>query len=180
MAKKQNSSNQNDLNGNLLVGSSAGSSYTGSEANNVLLSNNGVAAESNVIRVGTQGSSTGQQNVAYIVGPLNISGALTTQPVSSSTATTAFGSLTAGTAKQNTLGYDILININVNVSVVVLAGTLVLGVGSTSTPTTNVVTGSIAAATMISFTAIVPNNYYVLVNTTGTLTVSLTTQVCPL
>jgi hypothetical protein len=53
---------------NVAFGIGAGSNYTGSESNNILISNAGVAAESNVIRIGTQGSGTGQQNTAYMAG----------------------------------------------------------------------------------------------------------------
>lgn len=169
---------------NCAFGYNAGSAYTGVESSNVIISNPGVVGESNVLRLGTQGSGNGQQNVAYIVGTLNISGAITTLPVASSTATTAFGtSLTLGTAVQNTTGYDILVNI----SVIVMnasGGALVLGVGPTSTPTTNTVTGTFTVVTTqppTNFSAIVPNSYYLLVNTTGTITVSsVLTQVCPL
>lgn len=109
-------------------------------------------------------------------------GLLQTFPPSSSTASSGFGSLTVGSAKQNTLGYDI----HVNAAVVVTAATsatIVLGVGSTSTPSTNTVytTFTVASFTPFMVSAIVPNNYYILVNTTGTITVgSITTQVCPI
>jgi hypothetical protein len=46
----------------------AGGNYVGSESNNIVIGNVGVAAESNVIRIGTQGSSTGQQNKCFIAG----------------------------------------------------------------------------------------------------------------
>jgi hypothetical protein len=52
---------------NLLLGIS-GSAYTAGESSNILLSNNGVASESNTIRIGTQGSSAGQQNRAFCAG----------------------------------------------------------------------------------------------------------------
>jgi hypothetical protein len=108
-------------------------------------------------------------------------GGIATVPPSSHTATVAFGSLTSGTPKQNTLGYDILLNISVTITVAAVAGTIVLGVGSTSTPTTDAVTGTISVATVVSFSAIIPANYYVSVTTTGTLTVgSVTVQACPL
>lgn len=106
---------------------------------------------------------------------------IVSSPVSSNTATVAFGSsLTAGTSKQNTLGYDI----NLNICVVVTAATtatLTLGVGSTSTPTTNTVIPSFSGSGTYTFSAIVPSNYYVLVNDTGTITLSsITCQACPL
>jgi len=61
---------QNLLTGidNVAFGIGAGSNYTGAESNNILISNAGAASESNVIRIGTQGSGTGQQNTAYMAG----------------------------------------------------------------------------------------------------------------
>lgn len=53
-----------------VVGTSAGSAYTGAESSNILIYNTGVIGESNKIRIGTQGSSAGQQDTTYIVGPI--------------------------------------------------------------------------------------------------------------
>jgi hypothetical protein len=113
----------------------------------------------------------------------SFTGGWSTAPVSSSTATTAFGaSLTAGTALQNTTGYDLLVNVAASFTAATTA-TLILGVGSTSTPSTNTVIPSftVAASTLYTFAAIVPSNYYLLVNSTGTITgLTLTIQSCPL
>lgn len=155
-------------------GYKAGSAYTSSETNNLCLGYNvnGTAGESNIIRVGNSSHTN-----CYLSTPL------ATTPPSSHTATTAFGtSLTAGTSVQNTLGYDIHLNICVQVSSSITA-TLTLGVGSTSTPTVDTVIPSftVSSTTFFTFSALVPNNYYVLVNTTGTITItSITTQACPL
>lgn len=123
-------------------------------------------------------SVTGQLSTSSTNGQI-----LYTQPPSSNTATTSFGtSLTVGTSKQNTLGYDILVNIAVTVSSATTA-TITLGVGSTSSPTINTVIPSftVAASTIYTFSAIVPQNYYVLVNDTGTITISsITCMVCPI
>jgi len=105
---------------------------------------------------------------------LSLQGYLTTSPPSSATATTAWvTSLTAGTAQQNTSGYDMLVTICVTVALSTTA-TLVMGVGATSTPTTQTVIPSftVAAATQYTWSAYVPNNYYLLVNSTGTITIS--------
>lgn len=106
-------------------------------------------------------------------------GAIITKPPSSHTVTTAFGSsLTAGMAVQNTLGYDIILNISVVVASATSA-TLTLGVGSSSTPTVDTVVASFSTASALtfSFVAYVPNNYYVLVNDTGTISItSITVQ----
>lgn len=53
---------------NIVIGQAAGTSYTSSESSNILIGNTGTAAESNVLRIGTQGSSSGQINAAYIAG----------------------------------------------------------------------------------------------------------------
>lgn len=53
---------------NLCLGYLVGSAYTTTESSNILLSNAGVAAESNVIRIGTQGSGNSQQNKCFIAG----------------------------------------------------------------------------------------------------------------
>ena len=51
---------------NIAVGNSAGFYSTGS--NNVYIANWGSAAESSTIRIGTQGTGQGQQNITYIAG----------------------------------------------------------------------------------------------------------------
>lgn len=95
---------------------------------------------------------------------------LCTTPVSSNTATTAFGtSLTLGTGKQNTTGYDLLVQVVLSVTVAASA-TVVMGVGSTSTPTTNTAISTFSITGDFTLTAYVPNGYYLLVDKTGTLT----------
>jgi hypothetical protein len=53
---------------NCAVGYNSGTAYTGSESNNIVISNVGVLGESNVLRIGTQGSGAGEQNICYIAG----------------------------------------------------------------------------------------------------------------
>lgn len=53
---------------NVLIGYNVASAYTGSESSNILISNIGVVGESNTIRIGTNGSGAGQQNLCYIAG----------------------------------------------------------------------------------------------------------------
>lgn len=55
---------------NIGIGSGAGSAYTGTESSNILIGNAGVIGESNVTRIGTQGSGTGQQTLCYLAGVL--------------------------------------------------------------------------------------------------------------
>jgi hypothetical protein len=61
---------------NIIMGSNAGGAYSGAESSNILLQSSGVSGESNVIRIGSQGTGGAQQNLAYIAGiqgvtPLN-------------------------------------------------------------------------------------------------------------
>lgn len=53
---------------NILMGHNVASAYTGSEGSNIVVGHAGVAAESNTIRIGTNGSSTAQQNRAFVAG----------------------------------------------------------------------------------------------------------------
>ena len=100
-------------------------------------------------------------------------------PVAADTASTAFGSLAVGTALQNTSNYPILVNVSMDITVSTTAVILV-GVGSTNTPTAQAVTASftVAAATPYGFSFVVPSQFYAKVTTTGTITVgSITTFV---
>lgn len=54
------------------LGYAAGEAYTGSESSNITISNVGVAAESNVIRIGTQGTGNGEQGTCYIAGIVGV------------------------------------------------------------------------------------------------------------
>lgn len=54
--------------GNIAIGSDAGVSYGGGENYNIMLGHQGVPGESNVMRLGTQGSGTFQQNTCFIAG----------------------------------------------------------------------------------------------------------------
>jgi hypothetical protein len=95
-------------------------------------------------------------------------------PPSSNTVTTAFGNtITAGTAKQNTLGYDILVSCSIYAQSG--SGTIQVGVGSTSTPTQNAQTlnGSVLGLTL-PLTAIIPKNYYILISGSGVTIGSIT------
>lgn len=53
---------------NLVVGIASGQAYTSSESSNLLIGHVGVISESNVLRIGTQGSGTQQQNTCFIAG----------------------------------------------------------------------------------------------------------------
>lgn len=104
-------------------------------------------------------------NVGAIASGAQTSGTIRTAPPSSSTVTAAFASsVTLGTAIQNTTGYDILVCFVFNVTVA--AGGLKMGVGSTSTPTTNAIAGS-TTTNNLTVTAYIPHNYYILFNLSG-------------
>jgi len=114
---------------------------------------------------------------------LTVNGGISTAPVNSSVATAAFvTTLTAGTSVRNTTGYDLMCNIVLVVASSTNA-TITLGVGAATGPTANTVypTFTVVSSTLLSFNAIVPNNYYLVYNTTGTITVSsVTVQSCAL
>lgn len=75
---------------NIIIGTQSGSAYVGAESDNILMNHSGVAAESNVIRIGTTGSGSGLQNKCFIGGitgvtPSNI------QPVAINSSTGQLG-----------------------------------------------------------------------------------------
>jgi len=53
---------------NIVIGATSGNAYIGAESNNILINNTGVASEANTIRIGTQGSGSGQQNRVFLAG----------------------------------------------------------------------------------------------------------------
>lgn len=53
---------------NIAIGSTAGDGYTTNETSNIAIGAQGTTGESNVIRIGTQGSGAGQQNACFIAG----------------------------------------------------------------------------------------------------------------
>lgn len=86
-------------------------------------------------------------------------------------------SLALGTAYQNTFGYDIVLTVYLAVTSSVTASVL-SGVGPTTTPTQQtIISGaSIGAFSIIPVTLYVPNNYYALLSTSGTITVAISGQ----
>jgi hypothetical protein len=54
------------------IGAYVGLNYMGAESHNILISHRGVLGESNVMRLGTQGSGTQQVNVCYIAGIVGV------------------------------------------------------------------------------------------------------------
>jgi trimeric autotransporter adhesin len=81
---------------NTIIGALSGEDYAGSESSNVLISNIGVTSESNVIRIGTQGTGNAQQSTCYIAGIYNNNSSGFSSPlpvyVDSSTGQLGYGS----------------------------------------------------------------------------------------
>jgi hypothetical protein len=70
---------------NIGIGGFAGNNYTGAESSNICINNQGVVGESNVMRLGIQGSGNQQVTQTYIAGVINtVSGRVVkiTTPVS--------------------------------------------------------------------------------------------------
>lgn len=53
---------------NFAFGAVAGSNYSGAESSNIVIGSTGTVGDSNTIRIGTQGSSGGQQNRSFMAG----------------------------------------------------------------------------------------------------------------
>lgn len=53
---------------NIAIGASSGSSYINAESSNILVGNTGNVGDTHVLRLGTNGSGTGQQSSAFIAG----------------------------------------------------------------------------------------------------------------
>lgn len=53
---------------NIAIGFQAAKNYTNTESSNIIIGNTGTISESNVIRIGTQGGGSGQQNTCYVAG----------------------------------------------------------------------------------------------------------------
>lgn len=92
----------------------------------------------------------------------------------------ASSSLALGTAYQNTLGYDVLLTVYINISNTTNANFL-LGVGPTSTPTqqnilTNYNITPNSSHLVFSVPIYLPNNYYALLSTSGTVTANIIGQ----
>ncbi len=142
----------------------------------------GVPCDAALIPVGT---GTGFSTMAYSVTPSanklmqwGSNGAIISAPPASSTATAAFGSVALNTVKQNTLGYDILINVSVVITAA-LGGSLSIGVSPTSPPATNAITNSITIGLTTTFCAYIPAGYYFIMTSTGTITLgAIITQAC--
>lgn len=158
--------------------SSAGSNYTTSESSNVLLSNVGVLGESNVMRLGTSGTGTGQVGTTYIAGISGVNVGSVSTVVTSSGDQLGTAVLTAGTGITITpTANTITIAASGSGAVSSVTGTTnqitaspTTGAVVLSTPSTFIAPGSIAATT--SVTASSGN----VTSTTGNLVMPQTTS----
>jgi len=57
---------------NIAIGGTSGSAYSGAESSNILINSFGVLGESNVIRIGRQGTGPGLQNTAFMAGIVGV------------------------------------------------------------------------------------------------------------
>lgn len=57
---------------NIGLGIGSGNAYIGAETSNIVIANTGVAAESNTLRLGTQGTGSGQVNRAFVAGIVGV------------------------------------------------------------------------------------------------------------
>lgn len=133
-----------------------------------------------VVPLSTGTGSVVLQTAPTINSPLLAAGFSST-PVASHISTPLFGtSFTLGTAIQNTLGYDIIVNVGILVSSATTA-TIVMGVGPTSTPTKDTVIPSFTTAVigLFGLTAYVPAGYYLLIDKTGTISLTNNIVVTP-
>jgi len=111
-------------------------------------------------------------NASYGTAGLSVTGYLSTAPSSSATS-----SLTIGTGYQNTLGYDVILTVYLAVTAAASANIL-CGVGITSTPTQQTIISSLTlgALAIIPVTVYLPNQYYCLISTSGSITQTISGQ----
>lgn len=128
--------------------------------------------------VGLAPTINGAGNVQDALGNAFPTGGLATTPPASHTATATFSGFAVGTPKQNTLAYDVLVTGTVRISSAT-AGTLALGVGAGATPTTDplLTAFTVAADTVIAYSAVVPAGYYLSIVSGGTIVVASATAI---
>jgi hypothetical protein len=153
---------------NLALGYSAGISYTGAESSNILLMSAGVLSESNVIRIGTPGSGSSQQNKCFIAGITGVTPGATAQ-LSLTDSNGQLGTLGAATNGQIPIGSTganpVLAAISAGTGISVTNAAGAITIASTSGTAWSVITSSQNA---------VINNGYIC-NAAGTVTVTLPT-----
>jgi len=108
-----------------------------------------------------------------VVCDISGNNSITTAPPASTAS-----SLSVGSSFQNTLGYDVNITVYLAVSAATSADIL-LGVGSTSTPTQQTIVAGLTLASLniIPIQIYIPAQYYALLSTSGTITQSIAGQI---
>ncbi len=131
---------------------------------------NGGTGISNSFNLTVSAASSINQNVSTGATPTFVS--LITAPAVSSSS-----SLIVGTAYQNTLGYDVVITVYLAISAATAADIL-LGVGPTNTPTQQTIISGLTLASLgvVPVNIYLPNNYYALLSTSGTITQTISGQ----
>ncbi len=82
---------------NTVVGATSGNALTTSESSNILIRNTGTILDNNTIRIGTQGTGSGQQNKTFVAG---IYGTTVAGPIANIDSTGKLGQLAEGTLNQ--------------------------------------------------------------------------------
>lgn len=119
---------------NIAVGFGSGDAYiTGTESSNIVIGNVGVNGESNVLRIGTQGSGSGQQNQAYVAGIYGNSPATPQAVIVNTLGQLGSQAITSGTVTSITAGTGITLTPNPIVSTGTVALTIPVVVSSGGT-----------------------------------------------
>lgn len=92
-------------------------------------------------------------------------------------AVSSASTVVVGTAYQNTLGYDVVLIAYLDISSAA-GGSISCGVGSTNAPTQQTIVAAITTVSdiFIPVTVYLPNNYYVKISTTGTISLTVSGQ----
>lgn len=103
---------------------------------------------------------------------------LQSQSLITSPANSASASLVVGTNFQNTTGSDILLTIYLSITAATTAS-IQLGVGSATNPTQQTIVSSltVAATNIVTIPIYIPNNYFALLSTSGTITDTIAGQI---
>lgn len=112
-------------------------------------------------------------DISLVQPTLSVPKTLMTAPPDSSSS-----SLVLGTAYQNTLGYDVMLTVYLNITSSLTADIL-LGVGSTSSPTQQTIISGLTLAVLgiVPVTIYVPAGYYALLSTSGTISATISGQI---
>jgi hypothetical protein len=89
---------------NIALGYTAGNSYTVANSSNISIGNTGSAGESNAIRIGTNGSGSGQQNKCFIAGIDGVNVGSVAKVVTEASNQLGTATITAGTGISVTAG----------------------------------------------------------------------------